>query len=208
MQIEQLQKAWQSQRRVSVDTDSLLRMLRRDRRGFRSMIIRRDVIEVGILLPCAAYFVYTGVTRSQWSWLVLAFLTAGVGVFMLIDRLWHRSAFAVKGGSLADSARSSLAEVNHQIWLLKNIFWWYLLPPGIGMALVGAETAYQAWQLSGSLLTGVAFTMIFYLGVVAVYVFIYWLNQRAVRNELEPRMRELEDLLRNLQEPDADASSD
>jgi hypothetical protein len=208
MQFEKLQKAWQSQRRVSIDTGVLLRMLRRDRRGFRSMIIRRDAGEVGAALFCAAFFVYVGVTRSQWSWLVLAFLTAGVGVFMLIDRFWHRADVAAKGGSLADSARSSLAEVRHQVWLLKNIFWWYLLPPGIGLAVVGAEMAYQLWLLSGSLLPSVTVAALLYLIVVVVDVFIYRLNQRAVRDGLEPRVRELESLLSSFEETHTDLSPD
>lgn len=208
MQLEQLQKIWQSQRRVSVDTESLLRILRRNHRDFRSMIICRDVREVGTALLCAAFFVYIGVASSQWSWLALAFLTAGVGLFMLIDRLWHRSASAAKGGPLADCARSSLANVNHQIWLLKNVFWWYLLPPGIGMAIVFAEMAYQFWQLSGNLLISTAVAVWTYLVIVAVYVIIYRLNQRAVRDELEPRVRELESLLSSFEETHADSSPD
>ena len=30
------------------------------------------------------------------------------------------------------------AEIDHQIWLLRNVLWWYLLPPGLAMPQVKA----------------------------------------------------------------------
>jgi hypothetical protein len=208
MQLERLEEVWRSQHSVSVDTGWLLRMLRRSHRNFRATIIWRDLREVGAAWICAAFFVYLGVTSHLWSWLVLTTLTAGVGLFMLIDRLWRRATSADRSDSLADCARGSLAEVNHQAWLLRNVFWWYLLPPGIGLAAVAAEMAYQLWQRSGGLLLSAALAVCFCLIVVVVDVFIYRINQRTVRDGLEPRVRELEDLLNSLQETHADSPPD
>jgi predicted membrane metal-binding protein len=126
----------------------------------------------------------------------------------MIDRLWCRAAASAKSESLADCAKISLAEVRHQIWLLKNVFWWYLLPPGIGLAVVGIDTAYQLWLRSGSLLLSNAVAVCFFLVVVVVDVFIYRLNQRTVRNGLEPRVRELESMLSSFDETHTDLSPD
>ncbi|MGB7746079.1 MAG: RNA polymerase sigma factor [Verrucomicrobiia bacterium] len=39
---------------------------------------------------------------------------------------------------------ASLIQVNHQIWLLKNIFWWYLLPVLLGL---GVFIVSLIWKL-------------------------------------------------------------
>lgn len=197
---DQLKNAWRSQDRVSVDAESLLGVMRRNQRSFRATIFWRDFREVVILVACAVFFTYTGLDRQHYSWLVLACLCVGVGLFFIVDRLWHRRPEAGKGEALADCARNSLAEVRHQRWLLKNIFWWYLLPPSIGMAAVAIEYGLLAWQRSGSPLAGVA-TAGSLIGVaVVVDVSMYFLNRWAVRKELEPRIRELEALLDTLDE--------
>jgi hypothetical protein len=46
--------------------------------------------------------------------------------------------------SLRSSIERSLAQVEHQIWLLRNIFWWYLMPPGAAMTIWLAHFAWQS----------------------------------------------------------------
>ncbi|MDB6121773.1 MAG: hypothetical protein JWQ71_766, partial [Pedosphaera sp.] len=79
---------------------------------------------------------------------------------------------------------------------LKNVFWWYLLPPLIG---IGAVMGSKIWNQRHEglteiiLLAGVyVFTYGFTFGVA------YWANQNAVRKELDPRRKELEALLASL----------
>jgi hypothetical protein len=57
-----------------------------------------------------------------------------------------------------------------------------------------------AWQeRSGGRWTALAISIIVALGGI-VFAAIYWLNQYSVHSELEPRRRELETLLRSLED--------
>jgi hypothetical protein len=88
--------------------------------------------------------------------------------------------------------------VEHQIWLLRNIVWWYLLPPGVALMIF---PAHLAWRSRDDGLSAVAE----FAGAACVFALVfwilYWANQRAVRKQLEPRRKELQALLRNLKEP-------
>jgi hypothetical protein len=90
--------------------------------------------------------------------------------------------------------KGSLADVNHQIWLLRNVAWWYLAPIAVPMLLFFAQISW-AGGVAG--LFGMA-------AVVALesvmFGWIYRINQAAVVSHLEPRRRELEAVLAGLEE--------
>ena len=89
-----------------------------------------------------------------------------------------------------------------QIWLLRNVGWWYLLPLAVpAMAFVGHVIWLSAaGGLGAAVVTAVA-------GAVAGLSLagVYRLNRAAVRDELEPRRRDLQALLAGLQDPPPDA---
>ncbi len=99
---------------------------------------------------------------------------------------------------MVDFIKRSIDQSNHQIWLLRNIFWWYLLPPGIGMAVVLSYVLYLVLQ-DGLLSRAHVWEVLYLTGVAVLVALTFWgvylLNQRAVRNELLPRKQELEELL-------------
>jgi hypothetical protein len=97
--------------------------------------------------------------------------------------------------ALLGSARESLAQVEHQIRLLRNVLWWYLLPFLIPILVF---FAHVAWRTSQDWLERAAFFGFLSSFVVALYGWIYWLNQRAVRLQLEPRRQELLALVASL----------
>jgi len=116
--------------------------------------------------------------------------------FMLLDRRRHPQRSSDPGEPLLFYVKESLAQVEHQIWLLRNVFWWYLLPPSISLM---AFFTHGSWESTKSwwgciLLSG-------YFGVVLLIVYggIYWLNQLSVRNQLEPRRSDLRKLIANLE---------
>ena len=98
--------------------------------------------------------------------------------------------------SLKACIETSLNQVNHQIWLLKNGFWWYRLPFA---AALGISIFFSTWRAYGSGSSAVLGGMIFSLFVALLYWGIYWMNQFAVRKDLDPRRQELETLLASLQ---------
>jgi len=201
MNFDDLQKAWQSQDpgpKVTINADLLLKEVRRNQRQFRAEIFRRDFREVGVCFLMFLFFLGWGVRGQLWSMYLLAFCCLGVGSFFLVDRRIQRRRQPVKNDSLQACIENSLFQVNHQIRLLKNVFWWYLLPILIGLCGVSAQTvwSFRAQGLTSMIWAGTVYIVTYGL----TYGFVYWLNQRAVRKELDPRRKELEALLASLKD--------
>ena len=193
MNFEDFQKAWQSQDaapKLALNADTLLKEVRRNQQNLWRTIFWRDVREVGVALVLTWYFIQRGLRTEDWTDCLVGLTCFAVGAFMVVDRLLQRRQQPVASDSLLTWIETSLHQVNHQIWLLKNVFWWYLLPLS---AALGVSVAMSCWhdRNRASQLIG--------WGIYVVVCglldwFLYWLNQTAVKNSLEPRKRELEEL--------------
>ena len=197
MDPDPLQEAWQSQPLPAVDTDQLVEEFRRGQQQFAAMIFWRDVREVVISLLLLPVWVGMGVGIGlPWTWYLVMPGLVWIAAFMTADRRHQRRQRALPGDSLVRGVESSLAEVEHQIWLLRNVHWWYLLPLAVPML---AFFAHIFWRLSRGNVREAAIATSFVTVVVGgVYIWIYWINQKAVRSTLEPRRQELTSLLRSL----------
>ena len=199
MNIEDLQKVWQSQdagAKVTINVDLVLKEVRRNQQQFRTTIYSRDVREVGVCALMTALFLGWGLRWHWWSLYLLSFCCFFVGAFFLVDRLLQRRKQPVRNDPLQACIQDSLLQVNHQIWLLKNIFWWYLLPILIGLGAFSTQTLWA--QRTAGPASMIASGAIFIFTYGLTYGFVYWLNQRAVRVQLAPRRQELEALLASL----------
>jgi len=196
MNFEELQKAWQAQdpaAKVTITTDVLLNEVRRNQQQFWATIFWRDVKEVGVAYMLAIFFMgFAG--RHDLANFLVGLACFGVGTFMVGDRLWQRRTQAATGDPLKACIENSLVQVRHQIWLLKNVFWWYLLPIGAPLAV---STFVSLWHSRHAAAAVIGWCLYGLFGVL-LYWGIYWLNQFAVRKSLEPRRQELETLLANL----------
>jgi CubicO group peptidase (beta-lactamase class C family) len=195
MNFEDLQKAWQLQdasAKVTINTGALMKEVRRNQRQFRGTIFWRDVREVSVAAFLTWLFLHWGICDHDWSLCLVASGCFFVGAFIVVDRLIQHQRRPMMNDSLHGCIASSLHQVSHQIWLLKNVFWWYLLPIETGL---GVFIAKQAWQQRHAELP-VMVSLLFYALFCGVTCWgIYWLNQFAVRKDLEPRRQELEVLL-------------
>lgn len=199
MDADKYQRAWQahsSQTRVTVDAELLLKEVRRNQRDFLATILRRDVIEVAAALLMLPYWVYEGLTSSlPWTWWLTVPAIIWVGGFFLVDRMRHPQTPSDPGEPLLKCVKNSLTQVEHQIWLLRNIFWWYLLPFTISILAFFAQVS---WQASRDWLEALAAGGLLFAILLAVYYFVDYINQRAVRTQLGPRRQELLALLKSL----------
>jgi phosphoglycerol transferase MdoB-like AlkP superfamily enzyme len=198
MNFEELQKAWQSQNpgaTVTINTDLLLKEVRRNQHHFWMTIFWRDAREVGVAAFLTWLFLHWAIRDREWSLYLLSFSCFGVGLFMLVDRWLQRRKRPVTNDPLRSCIEASLLQVNHQTWLLKNVFWWYLLPLAAAIGISICAGIWRTRQAGFSVMKG---WVVFVLFGVLIYWGVYWLNQFAVKKYLEPRRQELESLLASL----------
>jgi hypothetical protein len=198
MEFDDLQKAWQDQKmpaRVTINTDALLREVRRNELNLLTTLIWRDVREISAALLLVVWYSYKALRDHAWPDYLCAALCASVGLFILVDRLLRRNTRPTFSGTLKSCLESSLAEVNHQIWLLRNVFWWYLLPLLIASAISIIDRNAHLRHFNQS--TAIS-AMVSTLLVAWFFRWVYRLNQAAIAKTLEPRRRELEALMASL----------
>jgi hypothetical protein len=190
MSLDELQQRWQSQgeARLSVRPELLLAEVRRNQRNFKTMIFWRDFREVFVAAALVVWFAWDGFQGDGWPWFLCAGMCLFVGGFILVDRFLRRGRAARFGDSLLGCVEASLEDVEHQIWLLRNVFWWYLLPLAIGMTVA---LIYMAADVDDTHWFAWTVFLFVWLFCAAVFVWVYRINQAAVKAHLEPRRQEL-----------------
>lgn len=189
---------------TSIDAEQILNEVRRNQRSFTATIFWRDVREVGVAIILLPLWLYWGVKFSlPWTWYLMVPALVWVAGFMLADRVRHKRQSPAPGEPPRVRVERSLGQVEHQIWLLRNVHWWYLLPPALAMLAFFGQVAWQA--RSGGWWTAVAIAEAVIVAAV-VFAVVYWLNQYAVRSELMPRRQKLEALLTSLNDETPAAS--
>lgn len=195
MNLDPFKQAWQSQQsqpRLTIDAELLLKEVQRNQRTFAAVIFWRDVREVGIALTMVPFWIFMGVKlHLPWTWFLMVPSLLWVAGFMLVDRMRHKPQPHEPAESLRRCVECSQAQIEHQIWLLSNIFWWYLLPFTGPMLAFFCDVAWR--KRDGGWWTILTTTIVISICVV-VFACICRLNQHAVRDELEPRRRELKEL--------------
>jgi hypothetical protein len=200
MDPDNLQQAWQAQsspRRMMIDAELLLREVQRNQQHFSATIFWRDVREVGVALVMVPVWVFLGVRfHLPWAWYLTVPVLVWIAGFLLVDRLRHKRQEPASGEPLRKRLEISLAQVEHQIWLLRNVFWWYLLPIVLSCLAFFVQVAWlgrsDGWLTAAVFGCGV-------LVAAMVVAWAYWLNQEAVRSYLQPRREELKALLKSLE---------
>jgi len=199
MEPDDFQRAWQaqsSQTRVTIDADLLLDEVQRHERAFRTMIFLRDFREVFVALALIPVWFYLGATMSSlWTWYLTVPALIWIAGFMLAYRWRHPQKPNGPQDTLQECVKNSLSQVENQIWLLRHVFWWYLLPPGIAMSAFFIHVAWHGAVVTHDWVAGLFAAAIFLVIEFAVTYSIYWLNQRAVDAHLEPQRKELLALL-------------
>lgn len=201
MSFDKYQQAWKaesSQVHVTFNTELLSKEVRQSQASFQSVIFWRDVREIGTSLVLVPIWLVLGIGMSlPWTWYLTVPAMLWIAGFMLWDRKRHPQVLSAPGEPLLLRANESLAQVEHQIWLLRNVFWWYLLPPSISIMTF---FIHVAWTSTDSWWGFVIFAGFLGLFLFFLYGWVFRLNQRAVRDQLEPRRNDLQKLVSNLQD--------
>lgn len=196
---DDFQQAWQAQSeqtRMTVDTERLFEEFRQSQQKFDAILIVRDLCEVGTAVVLLPIWVAMGVfMKLPWTWYLTMPALVWIAGYMFVDLRRHRPRPDEASESLRQRVESSLAQVNHQIWLLRNVLWWYLLPMFVPILIFISDVA---WRTGGG---GIETALVILIlgGIVGgIHTMIYFRNQTAVRVTLEPRRQELTTLLATL----------
>ncbi|EGF27857.1 hypothetical protein [Rhodopirellula baltica] len=204
MSLDKFRQAWKadaSQLKVTIDIELLTQQVQQSDDQFRTMIFWRDVREVGVSLLLIPVWLVLGIGFSlPWSWWLTVPVLLWIAGFMLIDRKRHPKASSDPGQPLLFYTKESLTQVEHQIWLLRNVFWWYLLPPTISLM---AFFVHLAWNLTGTWWGCILVATPFGVFLFYTYRKIYRLNQAAVDEQLQPRQEHLRRIVETLESEDA-----
>jgi len=194
MTFDDLKNKWHKQEhgKLIISEDILLKEVRRNKKSFELLIFWRDVREGGVSFLLAGFFGYQAIKMNVWSLYITAISVLFVGIYLVADRMIQKKKICQREKNLNEYIQISLTQVEHQIWLLKNVFWWYLLPVLFGVAIF---FAHVAWNLRSS--GRVFWEHIFRSAGILIVVNwgVYKLNQYAAKKALEPRKDELEQLL-------------
>lgn len=201
MKLDELQEAWKSQdTRIAVETSLLLASMREKQKRYKRFIWLRDIREGWGSILAAVFFVCFAESNVEsrlqlWSFYLAMAILFGIGVFRIIDtRRQNRKALRHEDSALSFIERS-LLNINHRIWLLENIFWWWILPVAIGGVLIAAQIIIiVGWQ------DPIVYWKVGQrvgLGCVALGL-LYWGNRWTARKYWMPRKAELEAIAHSL----------
>jgi hypothetical protein len=218
MTSDDIKQAWDSQMsemRMTIDVPGLDAETRRFQQHFAAILFWRDAREIGTsLVLIVVWLVMGGTMNLPWAWYLEIPALLWIAAFMSFDRRRSSQHQPAADAPLRERLQGNLASVEHQIWLLRSVRWWYLLPLGAPMLAFFAQVSWRAslaaWDpsakfpLLGAIAGGVAGFSVMAAFVGAVFYFVDWLNQYAVRTDLQPRAEQLRGQVRSLDEETAD----
>lgn len=202
MTFEHIQQSWKAQpidQRLSAEAQ--LAEAKKRARRFHTTIMWRDVRELIASLFVAGVFAYTAQSQppiaAAGSYFVAA-IALGVGAFFVIDRWRQRQRETSNSTEPRAALARSLDAIDHQIWLLRNVAWWYIGPLALGVLVwAGAVAATMPLPAPAQLV----FLGVVVLVEIAVSLIVYWLNQKAVDGVLRPQRDDFARLLEQWEEP-------
>ena len=185
----------------AADLAALKQTFEEKRRKLAATLWVRDLAEASAGVFVSAAFIYIAWHQPKVAWpiAIAVALVLGVTVFFVRERIrTHRQKLGLDAPLLAQ-LEAEIAELQHQRRLLLGIWAWYLAPCAAATFILCA-TIYanrQPWERELFLLVLAGFGLL----VALALWFVWILNRRAVRQQIEPRLAELEKLHRDLLSP-------
>jgi hypothetical protein len=221
MDFEEMKVIWDSQNDeplYAINEKALHAQIQRKCRRFNRAILWRDVREVFGGIVCASWIALEGgllFIRGQglalWPKygdmpLANGLLLAAAVVFlmpaiaMVVGRRRQATRESQFEASLCGDLNRAISQVSYQIRLLGSVVWWGLIPwfLAIAMSLYAISLLRSDSRLEVLLIIG--------LVVPTVLGFVSWLNRREIKNDLLPRLQNLESLRDKLVESERETN--
>jgi hypothetical protein len=192
MRLDHIRAVWHQQLEHPAsrnEVELIARLVEQFAQDMERKLFRRDVTESSLALAGVVFFGWLAVRLPMVTGKIGCLIIVA-GAVVIIAKFWHtRHAGRPPAGSLPLEGYLS-QERQHlvrQIRLLRSVAWWYLSP-----TLLGANLIF--WAISPSWIFSACYSVV----SVMVGVFIWWLNQQAIRSELQPMLDEIDRVTRQL----------
>jgi hypothetical protein len=192
MHFDQLRAVWQQHLEQSpdrADLNLIARLVEQFALDFERKVFRRDIQETAASLAVIVVF---GLGAAWFPSPIgkIGCLVIVAGCLLVIVKLWHASRVGkppTESLPLTEFFSGERAHLIRQIRLLRSVAWWYLGPLLLGLNLI-------SWALSPSRALFVGYLVATFL----FGLFVWWLNQRAIRTDLQPMLDEIDRVSRQL----------
>ncbi len=213
MEFKDLQQLWMNHPVVETDRLGWDEVSKRGRTLNRRVVVR-DVTEAGLALGMACLFLWVAtVSPVAWPWVGAGLLVLGVGAIFVRERM-RGAARTFTVHDVRAGLEFAIAEVEHQMQLLRSATTWYLAPMAavVILVLVGTvlgvrtEVGPEVWargRTSLYLAIGAIVPLI-----AAMFGVVWWLNQRTVTRQLVPHRNHLVQALQDLTGTERDGRHD
>jgi len=189
MKMEELKEIWEYgvSNTIDIKNETLMKDLSVELDRFERRIAKRDKLEIGvaiILIPLflgAAFFVPMLLPK-------IAFFLFVPYLLLVIYQLKAVKKHKVVNNSVdvGESLRHQRLYYAKERDLLNSVLYWYILPPAVLQIVLYVTFVTSTGKLA------------FFIGlVVMVSVVIYILNKQAVKKDLDPMIRKLDDAILN-----------
>jgi hypothetical protein len=172
------------------------------RRKLAATLFARDILEASAGLAVAIAFAFFWWKQGRAGWPIALAIACILWVtgFFITERLRARRNRLGADAPLLAKLEAEIAELRHQQRLLLNVAGWYLAPCLAAILVVLATTVINApaGALAGHLLIVGGFFGAYLILVGFLFWLIWFVNRRAVRKQIEPRLEELEKLHQSL----------
>lgn len=168
------------------------------RRKLYAALLVRDYSETaaGLLGGGAFALLWWKMGRVGWPIGIALLLILGVCSVFVRERLRVRRLRLGADAPLLAKVGADLTELQYQRQLILKLWWWYLGPILVAVAIIGCTISRSrpAWDIARDpvFITG------HWILNTALFWFAWEINRRAVRKQIEPRIAELEKLRRDL----------
>jgi L-asparagine transporter-like permease len=203
MNPEELKNIWSQQNAPSAGTVRLtpehVWQLADQNARFKRKIFWQDVHGWLGTIFIAVIFLYAAFLYDRVHWLMVA--AAIIACLPMTYVAWRRlkRPAPTTTATLTDHLRDSIVSVQHELDLLRSLVWWYIGP----FALSGAIALVDVWLTARVRPERrVLFFSLLLIWVLVTATFFFWdwkMKQRAARKHLEPRLRQLEEALAELE---------
>ncbi|MGB0373047.1 MAG: hypothetical protein ACPGN3_17080 [Opitutales bacterium] len=191
-----LENLWKNQSTAigieKIDIAKTTKELQQRHQKLQKTLFWRDFREVGVCILLIPIWITLGLSKNAlWSWYLMIPILVFVGGFMLHGRSKNKTNQTTWGDSLVEGLEKAIRDLDYQIWLLKNVAIWYLGPLGLGLVINDVHLYFLGQQSLNSTLGSTLFVFFLYLA-------IWWANQLAAKNSLEPHRDSLRNTLNEL----------